>query len=94
MVDPSKFDDLAADLAKKLADLVPEELSGRAREVRQDMERNFKGLLSSAVERMELVTREEFEAQREVLRRTEEKLTSLAERLESLASGGDTDQDS
>ena len=72
--------------------MVPEELSGRAREMREDLERNFRGLLSAAVERMDLVTREEFEAQREVLRRTEEKLVSLAERLASLESGGGFDQ--
>jgi ubiquinone biosynthesis accessory factor UbiK len=90
MVDPSKLDDLA----QRLADLVPEALSGRAREVREDMENNFRGLLAGAVERMELVTREEFEAQQEVLRRAEEKLVSLAERLASLEVGDGADKPS
>jgi len=84
MVDSSKLDDLA----KRLADMVPEQISGRAREVRDDMERNFRGLLAGAVERMDLVSREEFEAQRELLRRTEEKLVALADRLAALEGDG------
>jgi ubiquinone biosynthesis accessory factor UbiK len=91
MADPqdrqSKFEDLAADLARRLAEMVPEELSGRARGLRDDMEQNFRGLLSGAVEKMDLVTREEFDAQREVLERTEEKLLALAERLAELEVG-------
>ena len=82
-MDASKLDELAA----RLADMVPEQLSGRAREVRADMEANFRGLLQSAVDRMDLVTREEFEAQAEVLKRTEEKLARLAERLAELEQG-------
>jgi len=84
MVDPSRLDELA----KRLAEMVPEQVAGRAREVREEMERNFRGLLAGAIERMDLVSREEFEAQAELLRRTEEKLAALADRLAALEGGG------
>jgi BMFP domain-containing protein YqiC len=83
----SRIEDLAADLAKRLADMVPEDLSDRARGLREDMEQNFRGILAGAVEKMELVTREEFDAQREVLERTERKLTELMDRLAELETG-------
>ncbi len=58
-----------------------------------DAERNLKALASHAIARMELVTREEFDAQSRVLARTLERLEALESRvaaLEAGASGGDT----
>ena len=43
----------------------------------QDLERNFKTLLQSGIERMELVSREEFDLQRAVLERTRAKLEAM-----------------
>lgn len=40
----------------------------------KDIEKNLRALLSSAFSRLDLVTREEFDVQQEVLRRTREKL--------------------
>lgn len=65
-----------SDLARKLADTVPN-IQGSASTLRADLERNFRALLDSAFERMELVTREEFDIQRKVLERTREKLAKL-----------------
>ena len=48
------------------------------------MERNFKSLLQSALARMDLVTREEFDVQTAVLARTREKLEALEARLKDL----------
>ena len=50
------------ELAKQLAESVPQNL----KVLGQDLERNFKALLQSGLERMELVTREEFDLQRAV----------------------------
>ncbi|HET8698180.1 MAG TPA: accessory factor UbiK family protein, partial [Gammaproteobacteria bacterium] len=50
----------------------------------QDLERNFKALLHSGLERMELVTREEFDLQRAVLERTRTKLEQMEARLAEL----------
>jgi BMFP domain-containing protein YqiC len=65
------------DLARRLAGSVPESVSA----LRRDLEQNFKGVLQSQLARMELVTREEFDVQAAVLKRTREKLAALEKRL-------------
>ena len=49
-----------------------------------DLEKNLKALLASFFSRLDLVTREEFDVQSEVLKRTREKLTQLEARLAEL----------
>ena len=49
-----------------------------------DVEKNIHALLKSAFTKMELVTREEFEVQAEVLRNTRAKLEALEARLAEL----------
>jgi len=66
------------DLARKLAEAVPEGL----RSVRRDLESNFRSVLQSGLGKLDLVTREEFEVQEAVLARTREKLEALEARLE------------
>lgn len=68
------------ELARQLAESVPLNL----RELGQDVERNFKSMLQSGLERMELVTREEFDLQRGVLERTRAKLETMEQRLAEL----------
>ena len=68
------------ELARKLAESVP----GSIKTVGDEMERNFKSLLQSAMARMDLVTREEFDVQMAVLARTREKLEALEARLAEL----------
>ncbi len=68
------------DLVRKLADAVPDGL----RSVRSDLEKNFRSVLQSGLDKLELVTREEFEVQEAVLQRTREKLEALEERLKEL----------
>ncbi len=67
-------------LAKKLAESVPEGL----RSMREDLETNFQGVLRSGISKLDLVTREEFEVQEAVLTRTREKLERLEEKLEAI----------
>jgi BMFP domain-containing protein YqiC len=50
----------------------------------QDIERNVKALVASALERLELATREEFDVQARVLARTREKLERLEARVAEL----------
>jgi len=73
-------DDSIEKLAKKLADAVPEGL----RSMREELEKNFRSVLNSGLGKLDLVTREEFEAQEAVLARTREKLEALEERLAEL----------
>ena len=47
-----------------------------------DLERNLKALLAQAFQRLELVTREEFELQRELLARTRDKLDALEKQVQ------------
>jgi hypothetical protein len=68
------------DLARQLVESLPQNL----RLLGQDLERNFKALLHSGLERMELVTREEFDLQRAVLERTRSKLEAMEARLADL----------
>lgn len=68
------------ELARKLAESVPAGL----RSMREELEQNFRATLRSALDRLDLVTREEFEVQRLVLARTREKLDALGERLAQL----------
>ncbi len=49
-----------------------------------DIEKNLRALLSSAFAKLDLVTREEFDVQREVLLRAREKITALEARLAEL----------
>lgn len=75
-LDPKIFDDLA----RKLADAVPPGL----RELKADLEKNFRTVLQSALGKLDLVTREEFDVQAGVLLRTREKLEELSQRLAEL----------
>ena len=52
----------------------------------QDIEKNLRALLSSAFAKLDLVTREEFDVQREVLARTRAKLEALEAKLADLES--------
>jgi BMFP domain-containing protein YqiC len=70
-------DNSVEDLARKLAESLPESL----RAVREDIETSFRSVLKSGLTRLDLVTREEFEVQEAVLARTREKLEALEKRL-------------
>jgi ubiquinone biosynthesis accessory factor UbiK len=53
-----------------------------------DFEKNLRALLSATFARLDLVTREEFDVQREVLLRAREKITQLEARLAALERDG------
>ena len=65
------------DIANRLADAVPSGLSN----LKQDMEKNFHAILQSALGKLDLVTREEFEVQKAVLAKTRSKLEDLEKRV-------------
>ena len=64
-------------LAQRLAALVPPGLSA----AREDLQANFRDVLSVGLRRFDLVTREEFDAQRAVLARTRELVVQLEARV-------------
>ena len=53
----------------------------------RDAEKNLKALLTSALAKLDLVTREEFDIQARVLLRTREKLEALEARVAELEAG-------
>lgn len=66
-----------------------EEITAKVNEVlasspARDLERNLRAMLSGAFARLDLVTREEFDIQREVLARTREKLEALEAKIAEL----------
>ena len=61
-------------LNKKVSELI-------AASPAKDVEKNLRALLSNAFSRLDLVTREEFDVQQEVLGRTREKLRQLEARV-------------
>ena len=73
-------DESIENLAKKLAESMPESL----RSVREDLETNFRAVLRASLSKLDLVTREEFEVQEAVLRKTREKLDKLEAKLAEL----------
>lgn len=65
------------ELNKKISELI-------AASPAKDVEKNLRALLSSAFSRLDLVTREEFDVQQQVLGRTREKLQQMETRLAEL----------
>ncbi|VVD69164.1 MULTISPECIES: accessory factor UbiK family protein [Pandoraea] len=59
----------------------------------KDIERNVKSLLNQGFNRLDLVTREEFDVQAQVLARTREKLEALEKRVAELEGLRDEAQD-
>jgi hypothetical protein len=75
------------ELNKKVSDLI-------AASPAKDVEKNLRALMSSAFSRLDLVTREEFDIQQEVLRRAREKLDQMEARVAELERGKAGPQDS
>lgn len=68
------------DIAQRLANSIPPSLN----HLKEDAEKNFHAILQSAISRLDLVTREEFEVQKSVLIKTREKLEKLEQRVAAL----------
>lgn len=68
------------DIAGRLSNALPEELE----HLRRDLDRNFRAILQSEFRRLGLVTREEFEVQQAVLRRTREQLDALEKHVREI----------
>ena len=68
------------DIVGKLSALLPEGVQG----IKADVEENFKAVLQNAFSQMDLVTREEFDVQTQVLNRTREKLEALEIKLSEI----------
>lgn len=77
MFDPKQFDDIA----NKLFAALPASLQN----FEQEIQLKFKEVLQATFNRLDLITREEFDVQCKVLARTREKLEQLQEQIDALA---------
>ncbi|MDH5191846.1 MAG: accessory factor UbiK family protein [Gammaproteobacteria bacterium] len=68
------------ELVKRVADALPKEL----RETQSDIEKNIRSLVEAALEKMDLVTREEFDTQVSVLARSRNKIEELEKQVAEL----------
>jgi ubiquinone biosynthesis accessory factor UbiK len=80
MLDPKPLEELA----RRLAAAVPDS----AAQLKADLQKNFHSMLQSGLSKLDLVTRQEFEVQAGVLKRTREKLEQLEVKLATLESSG------
>ncbi len=68
-----KNKDFLKDLRQSLCDALPSHL----KEIKKDVEKNFCAVLEGAFNKLDLVTRKEFDAQTKVLARSRKKIESL-----------------
>ncbi len=78
MIDLSKIDELA----QRLSDALPPQ----AQQFREEMEAQFRQVLKKGLNAADLVSREDFEAQKNALERATVKLQALEQRLAALES--------
>src|SRR2546429_7651095 len=71
------------EIARRLLERVPPAL----RSMQQDLESNFRAVLRERLSRLDLVSRDEFDAQTRVLERTRARLEALEARLAALGTG-------
>jgi BMFP domain-containing protein YqiC len=67
-------------IAKQIIDNLPSDLG----KIQEDVEKNLKAALQSAFSNMELVSREEFDIQAELLSRTRELVEELEKKISDL----------
>lgn len=78
---------------QKLLDEINEKLKAvMAQSPAADLERNLRAMLGAAFARLDLVSREEFDVQREVLARTRARLTELEKQVAALEAAASTDR--
>jgi len=80
MIDPRQIEQLAQEWAQRLTQFLPPGLKG----FRQELETNFRAMLQNGLEKLDLVSREQFETQRELLARSRAKLDELEQQVKAL----------
>lgn len=84
MIDARQFDPRKLDeLTRRITALLPASMQT----LQQDLERQVRSVLQQGIERMDLVTREDFEVQGSILHRTQAQLLELERRVAALEGG-------
>ena len=82
-LDPKQLDDLA----RRVDALIPESLYS----TRDEIHKTVRACVESLLQRLDVVTREEFDVQSRLLAKTRERLNELQKRLDALERGQDPD---
>ncbi len=61
-------------------------LPSNSQQMREDLEKNIRAVLEAKLREMDVVSKEEFNANRQLLQRLKERVTQLEQELEVLAS--------
>lgn len=67
-------------IQKKITESIPEDIDA----LKGDLKQNIQAAIEAQIKKLDLVTREEFEIQELILKRTREKLEKLEKDIESL----------
>ncbi len=67
-------------LLEKISNVLPKDWSG----LKEDTQKNIRGVLNSVFEKMDLVTREDFEVQKKILLRAQERIQHLEQELDAI----------
>lgn len=79
MLDPKKIEQVA----RQIQNVLPQGI----KDLGDDIDKKIRAILQSQLNKLDLVNREEFDVQTQVLLRTREKLARLAQRLNELEAG-------
>ncbi|MFA5730641.1 MAG: accessory factor UbiK family protein [Acidithiobacillus sp.] len=79
---------IADDIAAAIGDTI-----ARLGTVKEDVDKQARALLANALDRLDLVTRDEFDVQRELLSRLATRVAALEDRLDALTPKAALDED-
>ncbi|MBU2808808.1 accessory factor UbiK family protein [Acidithiobacillus ferrooxidans F221] len=79
---------IADDIAAAIGDTI-----ARLGTVKEDVDKQARAMLANALDRLDLVTRDEFDVQRELLSRLASRVAALETRLDALAPKTTLDED-
>ncbi|HDS4102217.1 TPA: accessory factor UbiK family protein [Proteus mirabilis] len=82
MLDPKKIEQVA----RQIQNVLPQGI----KDLGDDIDKKIRAILQSQLNKLDLVNREEFDVQTQVLLRTREKLARLEQRLNELEAGQQT----
>ncbi|HBC8869508.1 hypothetical protein C6A90_11015 [Proteus mirabilis] len=83
MLDPKKIEQVA----RQIQNVLPQGI----KDLGDDIDKKIRAILQSQLNKLDLVNREEFDVQTQVLLRTREKLAHLEQRLNELEAGQQTE---
>lgn len=68
------------ELCAKISSVLPEDLNN----LKEDTQKNLRAVLQSVFEKMDLVTREDFDVQKKILSRAQEQIQQLTQEIKKL----------